>query len=232
MTDLQEAIRDRLMVATISREWANGPLHIAALAQDPNFELAENRYNRRTNQLIKRMNWPRLFCLAFHGANAALDNEEDRRALALAVFEKVSPRARQKPVPKWRTFEVAAWMATRVHPLACPGPCPLHKEMAALVEDIRANKDVRLILNPELEELLGSCPSYKGSPRAPVNRASPPAHPSVVACRFLLMSMGLRSQDAVLLGDSARESARTEAKVRGLKGAVEICLEVAKRLGL
>src|SRR5262249_22443509 len=107
MNDLQDAICDRLVGSKISRDWVNGPMHVAARVIDPVFVLAEGRYDRRENQLVRTLNWPRLFCLAFHGSSAALSAEDDRRALAIDVFQRVAPGRRQKRLAMSLGREVA-----------------------------------------------------------------------------------------------------------------------------
>jgi hypothetical protein len=234
MSAAQEIIRDRLVVATISRGWQNGPLHIAAQALDPAFELADNKYNRREHQLLGAMKWPRLFGLAFHGANAGLAEEEDRRALALAVFEKVAPRTRYQQTPVRLTCEMAIWMAVRAHVLACSDTCPLHRAVAAYLKEYQPDKGAPYPLWKAADDSLEHCLGYTGSPHAAVKLASTAAHSAVVACRFLLLGLlgAMRPPKTQHCADAARNAARTEAMVGGVRGAVELCLEVAKRLGL
>src|SRR5262249_43010301 len=140
MTDLQDAICDRLAGAKVSRDWANGPLHVAATVIVPGFELAENRYGHRQGQLIKTMGWPRLFCYAVHGANAGLASEDDRRSLAIHLFQQVAPRKKQPRVARRTSCEVACWAAVHAHPLACPVKCPLHQAASALAEGYLAGE--------------------------------------------------------------------------------------------
>jgi hypothetical protein len=231
MSAVQEIIRDRLVVATISRGWQNGPLHMAAQALDPAFELAENKYNRREHQLLGVIKWPKLFALAFHGANAGLAEEEDRRALALAVFEKLAPRTGRKQTPVRLTCELASWMAVRAHALACSDACPLHRAMAAYVKEYQPDKGAPYALWQAADDALEHCLRYTGSPRAAVKLSSTTAHSAVVACRFLLLGL-MRPPKPEHCADATRNAARTEALVGGVRGAVELCLEVAKRLGL
>jgi hypothetical protein len=231
MTGLQEAICDRLVEAHISGGWADGPLHIAARVIDPKFQLVGSRYGGRAGQLVRTLNWPRLFCFALHGANAALKDEEKRRSLAITIFGQVAPRPKRKHIAVLQTSQLAASLAVRVHPLACPDPCPLHQAMVALANDLQAGRKPTRATLKACAGRLTSCPSYRGSTRAAVSTASPPAHAAVVAYRFLLIALG-GSMVSIAHGDSARESARTETKVRGLQGAVEICLEAARKLGL
>jgi hypothetical protein len=230
MNAIQDAICDRLVGARISRDWVNGPLHVAALVIDPDFKLASGQHDRRPSQLVTKMNWPRLFCYAFHGANAGLAEEEDRRTLAITLFREIAPRTKQKRIPLKQTCSVAAALAVRVHPLVCPGPCPLHEAVTSYLSDLADEK-------PPWERLLAclralrSCPSFAGAPDDPVRISSEPVHHSVVAYRYLLVALG-GSIVAIACGDAAREAARTEAKVRGVQGAADICLEAARQLGL
>jgi hypothetical protein len=230
VTDLQDLICDRLVGSRISRDWAEGPLHIAARVLVPGFHLARSGHNRRSSQLVSTLKWPRLFTFAFHGANAALAEEEDRRTLALTLFRTFAPRAKPMRVPTRRNAETAARLALRVHPLVCPGPCPLHQAMTDLVNDFLADRPFRTKLKA-CHSLLGSCPAHTGPVRAAVKLASPPAHHALTAYRHLLVALA-GHQVPMFGGDSTRESARTEAKVRGVQGAVEICLEAARLLGL
>jgi hypothetical protein len=229
MTDLQDAICDRLAAATITRDWANGPLHVAAGVIDPQFELAENEYNRRQSQLIARMNWPRLFCMAFHGANAALASEEDRRTLAIHLFQQIEPRSKQGRVSRRKNCEVACWAAVHVHPLACSAECPLHQGVAPLADDYRSGKEPSQTRLNQCKRLLRRCPSFSDPDRA-VRFSSPPAHHALVAYRYLIEA--LKREEVIQAGDCTRESARTAAKVRGVPGGVEVCLEIARQLGL
>src|SRR5262245_3673503 len=140
MTDLQDAICDRLAGAKVSRDWANGPLHVAATVIVPGFELADNMHGRRQGQLVRTMGWPRLFCYAVNGGNVTLTREEDRRSLAIHLCQQVAPRKKQLRLPTRRKCEVACWAAIHAHPLACSTDCPLHKAVAALAEDYLAGR--------------------------------------------------------------------------------------------
>jgi hypothetical protein len=230
MTDLQDAICDRLAGAKISRDWANGPLHIAATVIQPGFELAPGTHNRRQNQLIKRMNWPRLFTLGLHGANAALAAEEDRRALAIHVFQQVAPRSKQGRVPRRKNCELACWAAVWAHTLVCATDCPVHQAITPVVEEYLAGKKQSWSQLQEARPKLRRCATYKGDPHKAVSWGSPPAHHAVVSCRYLLES--LHREDVIQAGDCIREAAKVAAKVEGVPGAVAFVLEVGRRLGL
>jgi hypothetical protein len=142
MTPQQEAILDRLMAATISRDWSGGPLHVAALAMDPAFQLPANRDMRRQIELSRRMGFSRLFCEAMHGANAGLANEDDRRKLAITVFSVLSPKAPPRKIAAALARDVAIWMAFRAHELVCSGPCELREHITARVTEYREGRQV------------------------------------------------------------------------------------------
>src|SRR5262249_57237296 len=129
----------------------------------PGFELADNRYGRRQGQLVRTMGWPRLFCYAVHGANAALASEEDRRSLAIHLFGQVAPRKKQLRLPTRRSCEVACWAAVHAHPLACSADCPLHQAVAALADDYLAGRQTTKTQLQTAPRRLHASPTYRGS---------------------------------------------------------------------
>jgi hypothetical protein len=231
MTDLQDLILDKLMGAKIGVNWADGPLFAAAQAINPRFELAPSRDRYRQEQLCKEVGFPFLFGGAFHGANAGLSEEDDRRSLAVAVFSAVEPGKPLKRRPYAQsTFaqnrEVVAWMALRAHALVCPQGCPLQQAVQDLWEAFQQKES----LNDPFQAR-SSCPRYTGWAFRPISRSCTPAHSSVVALRYLVLA--LRTPKPTLAcADCARESARTEAKVAGVKGAADLLLELARKLEL
>jgi hypothetical protein len=230
MTDLQDLICDRLVQARISRDWVDGPLHIAAQVIVPGFELADSDHNRRPAQLASTLKWPRMFCMAFFGGSSGLDDEDDRRALAIAIFRKFPPRQKQMRITRQHSYEVAGWLATRVHLLACSAKCPTYQALTQLFADCQARKTLPLARQGECLSQLRQCLNY-ADPRKRPSRQSTPAHHSLIAYRHWLH--GLWGADATLFcGDSAREAVRTETKVRGVQGAIEICQETGERLGM
>jgi hypothetical protein len=224
MTDLQDAICDRLVAARVSKHWVNGTIHVAALVIDPGFQLTGGSDRDRPMQLARRLGWPHLFCDAFHGANAALRDEDDRRKLAVSVFSAV-PTKKYGPLHYKAAREAAAWIAHHIHPIVCSATCPLHERMVVFVEDYRRGRPLEHL------DVGEQCPSYAGTGKETVRPSSPPGHHAVVAYRYLVQALRVASP-YLHCADASRESARAVAKARGLEAAVGVLLELAKKVGL
>jgi hypothetical protein len=230
MNELQDAICDRLVGSAISRDWVNGPLHIAAMVLDPQFQLPPPENGKRLTALFRAMNWPRMFCYVIFGASSGLEDEDDRRSLAIGIFREFTPRQKPMRLSGRQYIEAACRLAPRVHPLVCPGDCSLHEEAGRIAADYLAGNepDARRVL--ACQRLLSKCPAHKER-RARVSLSSSPGHHAVAAYRFLLDGLS-RSEPAIFCGDCAREAARTAAKVKGVPGAIEVCRDLGKWLGV
>jgi hypothetical protein len=225
MTPLQDAILDRLMAARITRDWSGGPMHVAATVIDAAFKLPPGRDMKRQIALSRIMGFSRLFCEAMHGANAGLADEDDRRKLAITVFSALPPKDKSLKVKGTRALDIAVWMAFRAHALVCTGPCELQDYVNARV----TGEPPRLpVFHPRD---LPRCPIFSSWKGERVSRNCPAAHSSVAALWHLDKSLSARSP-SYPYAETARESARTEAKVRGVDGAAELLIELAKRLKL
>jgi hypothetical protein len=228
MTDLQDAICDRLVGAAIGPNWVGGPLHAAALVVDPSFVPA-SRGDTRPGQFARAVGWPVGFCEAVIGANAALGTEDDRRSLAISLFARVPPAGlgqRATPVARTVSRQAAVWAVLRAHESACRAECPLHAAAIAALEAVGAGGDWPRLFQGGID-----CATVPGQQDARVTPRSPAAHHAVVAMRYLDEMMRQPTRH-YLLADALRESAKAETKVHGLAGAVAFCLTLAEKLGL
>jgi hypothetical protein len=225
MTDLQDAICDHLVGTAVSPHWVGGPLHLAALVIEPGFTLSQRGNRFKERQLAQAVGWPLTYCEAIHGANSGLRSEEDRRALAISVFSAVRPRQSATVVGKV-SRDAAAWTCSKVHPLVCGQDCPLHVAALAVVT---AYREGRPFTDPFAEGTC--CRLFTGSERERVVPESPAGHHSVVAYRYLFQALS-NVKDHLSCADALREAVRAQTKARGMSGAVEMCLELARRLGL
>src|SRR4051812_37466339 len=116
MTDLQDAILDRLVGTAVGVNWPDGPLTIAAEgvggSRPIRFGLTDN--DRGAKSLIAgRLGYPVLLIEAIQGANRGLAVENDRRSFAMAVFETIPVGGRLPKLSALEQNRVAARVAIR-----------------------------------------------------------------------------------------------------------------------
>src|SRR5262245_1895343 len=92
MTDLQDAILDRLVGTRVGVNWPDGPLAIAAEVvggtKPVRFGQTDNDRGAK-REIASRLGYPMLLIEAIQGAVRAIRDEEDRRGFAMAVFRLI-----------------------------------------------------------------------------------------------------------------------------------------------
>ena len=228
MTDLQDAICDRLVGASIGPNWIGGPFHVAALVSDPKFE-PWHRSDGRPGQYARMVGWPVDFCEAVTGANSVLESEDDRRSLAISLFSRVTPPGpveKSAPVRRKLRTSAAAWAVMRGHESACGVDCPLHREAKAGLAKVEEGEKWPGLFLGRLD-----CASAPGMWSARVSRSSTAAHHAAVSMRYL-DQLTRNPKNSNALADAFRESAKAETKVHSLVGATAFCLAIAAKLEL
>jgi hypothetical protein len=228
MTDLQEEILDRLVGTRIGKDWGTGPLGVAARVIHDQLKLSL-RYGKHRRALAATLGWHNVLCEAVQGASSIFAQEDDRRALGIAVFRSVKTAKTQPKLTVKAYDELAAWMTPRAHALVCRRECPLRREMERLFALITAGKKS---LPYPLGGTAPRCPEYPGDGTEPIKPRSPPPHRSVVGFRYAIKVF--RSYDSPgkhgNILHCARECARVEGLVKGVAGAASFCLDLASRV--
>jgi hypothetical protein len=229
MTDLQDQILDRLMGATVGKTWTDGVLTIAARVIDPEMTLAGGGERRRQKQIANILGYPLILCEAVQGASSVLGPEDDRRKLGIAFVQAVAPPGGPlKRVNGKAALAATSEAALSAHRLVCPGPCPLVDAVERMVAAAEKGGKVPYSFEGRSPP---RCPAYKGSPHLLIAANSPPEQRAVVAFRHLDTAYHDRSPGRAC-SDSVRESARVVAIKQGVDAASQLCVALARKLGL
>ena len=230
MTDLQDLLLDKMVGAKAGRLWGDGPFHAAALLVPGKVIAFKDAYggSAARNAVSARLGYPRMLLEGAHGALSALATEDDRRALAMGVILAVPPGKKQKPRPS-AAYRVAAVAATRqAHALACSvAGCGL---LAALDAALSAGEKTGGIGHgPRVH----GCPPHESEMARAANLSpkSTALSRSLHAAENAALSFSYR-QPAEKVNACAREACRAAAMVGGVSGAVALCAELARRLGM
>jgi hypothetical protein len=226
--DALDAILDRLVGTPIGRNWTDGPLRIAAevLAGKP---LAMETYHAKHRTMMARLiGWPNLLCEGFQGAVGLLE-EDGRRRLAVSFFSAVPPRGKPYRIKSGAPLAAMTELVRRTHPLVCDADCARCAAFLRLADEYREQ-------GPVTQEQVRSAWGYHCNvglhlSRRAVNANDPPERHAAEALRFALGALE-GNLAPHRLRDAVRESVRVEAHVRGADGAVEVCLALARELGL
>jgi hypothetical protein len=229
MTDVQDAILDRLVGAKIGVNWPGSPLAIAADyigGPKPIYFLANDNRGAKA-EIARRLGYPVLLIEAMQGGNRAFAAEDDRRAFAMAVFRKVSVGGK---LPRLSTRDqnlIAGRLAVRAHAYVCPAArCPVVRALTALLD---APEPTEALIDVALDS---RCKTTK----AMVNdfnvlRANSPPSDRVMKSAEMAVT-GLMLDRSLHGWCSARESVRLAASERGIEEAVDCCVEVARQCGV
>jgi hypothetical protein len=225
MTDLQEAIVDRLMVVKrIGVQWANGPLGLA-------IEALKARKMVGRADVTDTLGYPMVMCKALHNASNNLQSADDRRKLAITFFTAVAPRASAPRLTPKQHVRVALWCGQRAHLFVCRADCAFFTGVRERVDGYLAGGQL-----PDGGESVPPCPVLKarrwwGESVAPesleyaVLRACNHAES---AAQFTARQVWAGKHSFMAAGCAARVASR----VKGLPGAVDFCLALAQQVGL
>src|SRR5262245_3070432 len=146
MTDVQDAILDRLVGSHIGKNWPDGPLAIAAEVvggtKAVKFGLTDGDRGAKS-EIAKRLGYPVLLIEAIQGANRAFAEEDDRRSFAMAVFRKVAVGGKQPRLSTLEQVRIAGRLAGRAHWYVCRAKtCPVPPRLMNLIEADRVTRAV------------------------------------------------------------------------------------------
>jgi hypothetical protein len=200
LNELQDSICDRLVGTPAGKNWVDGPLSLATQVLAPASQMGTrgNRFKQR--MLARALGWPLPFCEAVHGSYSGLASEDDRRALAIAVFGKVAPKQSFTTNGK-RSRDAAAWAVPRAHRRICSPRCPFTAALDALVAVHQAGKSL-YSKSPFTRK--NRCLRDAGSQEDRIVPGCPPEQPAVVAARYLYQAL-LETKARLSVGDALRE---------------------------
>jgi hypothetical protein len=226
MTEAQEMILDRLMVAElIGVQGPAGPLGLAVEALGPLRGAGGSRIPRT-------LGWPGILRQALQAASAALEGLEQRRQVAVTFFSVVAPRRKAPALGPSRQVELALWCALRVHPLVCRRGCPCAGYVEEAVRGFLAERRPSAAKWPRgplrCSAVLPRDWSDVGPHGSPEESAS-----AALGCALSVAS--LRDSGWYSVGNAkwaGWHAARVAALVKEVKGAVSFCLALAREMGL
>jgi hypothetical protein len=223
MTELQEAIVDRLMVVKkIGVQWATGPLGVAVKA-------VEGRGMFSRGDITDTLGYPMLLCKALHSANTTLESVDDRRTLAITFFSEVAPRPKRPRLTPVQHVRVALWCAESIHSLVCRADCPCTGRVGKLVQGYLTTGRV------EQGQSVPSCPAVGASHYWLVPYSESPAYFALLALNAAESAAGsaaTKTWSGKHSSTAATYAARVAATVKGLAGAIDFCLALARQVGL
>ena len=235
MTDLQDAILDRLVGTRVGVNWPDGPLAIAADviggSKPVQFGQTDNDRGAKA-EIARRLGYPVLLVEAIQGGNRGLVEEDDRRGFAMAVFRLIPVGGKPRRLTMEEQNHIAAWAALRAHRCVCPdSKCP----MLGMIERLAGIDSVsRGMFNLEKEAVRTRC-TFAGTPKDDGQVGWLTAR-STKQQRLLQtitqVAGGLSAGSSMGGWCSIRESARLCASEGGLSEAVACCEEIARRCGL
>jgi hypothetical protein len=231
MTDVQDAILDRLVGAKIGVDWPDGPLALAAEAVGGHrpvlFCFGGSSFDRDAkSEVVRRLGYPMLLLEAIQGGNQAFAAEDDRRAFAMEVFRTVFVGAMPAQLRFVDQGRVAGRLAVRTHAYACSLECPVPRGLADLMGAPGPT--------PELVELaLGArCLMPKADDEGVGDLTEQEAQLMLLTKPTDLAVYGMWHKRDAYLWYSVGESVRLAATGRGIEEAVDCCAEVARAFGL
>jgi hypothetical protein len=240
MTDLQDAILDRLVGTRVGVNWPDGPLTIAAEVVGGSkpivFGLTDNDRGPKA-EISRRLGYPVLLIEAIQGAVRALAEENDRRSFAMAVFGTVPVGGKLPRLSSLEQNRIAGRMAIRVHSFVCTADCPVPKTLAALLDAPPKNRTERQAAYQT------RCETAKETLWGATTKETPwGATTAWLTARSTTFQRLLQTAYQVIHGlaekksmggwCSIRESARLAASERGIAEAVACCVEIARQCGL
>jgi hypothetical protein len=233
MTDLQDAILDKLVGSSVGVDWPDGPLAIAAevVGGSKPVKFGQTDNDRGAKAVVAaRLGYPVLLCEAIQGANRGLKAEDDRRSLAMSLFATISVGGALPRLSSLAQNKIAACLAIRVHPYVCPRTdCPVPAALARLVEAPEVTRALCVSAERARCETAGRISAGIAAWAGLTARSTREERLAQTAARALF---GLRVGRSPHGWSSLRESARLAASERGLAEAVACCVEVARQCGL
>ena len=232
MTDLQDRILDRLVGTRLGVNWPEGPLTIAAEVvgglKPVKFGQTDNDRGAKA-EIARRLGYPVLLCEAIQGANRGLAAEDDRRGLAMGLFNTIPVGGRLPKLSSERQNRIALRLAVRAHPYVCRHPdCPAVMELAELAEVPAINVGMAVKASFAVCATAGGTLRQKSS--AWLTARSTLVQRVVQSAAMALR--GFETRMSVHGWCSVRESARLAASERGLAETLDCCVEVARGCGL
>ena len=232
MTDLQDAILDRLVGTRVGVNWPDGPLAVAADVvggtTPVRFGQTDNDRGAKS-EIARRLGYPVLLVEAIQGGNRGLAEEDDRRGFAMAVFRLIPVGGKPRRMSSIEQNHIAARAALRAHRCVCPNAkCPMLGMLEQLAEVSWENPGVTR--NPYDTRC-----TFAGTPNENAVAGWLTAR-STTKQRLLQtvvqVTRGLSEGSSMGGWCSIRESARLCASEGGLSEAVACCEEIARRCGL
>lgn len=235
MTDLQDILLDKLVGSAIGQNWKDGPFHVAAelIPGKPMKFTGQHGDTTAKNAIASRLGYPLMLLEAGQGAMLVLEEEDDRRAVAMGLFSTVEPGKKQKPRPEEVYRLAAVAVARHAHRLLCKSTkCGVGSILdRVLAEDDESSRDQ--LFDPFFRS---KCPTYDKDVDLKINlsgRKTPAIARSIAAaqcCAGVYIYSGQPLKDEA--GRAAREASRVAALIGGVPGAIALCVELAQRLGM
>jgi hypothetical protein len=232
MTEIQELLLDMMVAAEIGKNWQGGPFHIAAALLPGKPIVFKGKYGegKAKSAISTRLGYPLALLEAVQGMVYLLKAEDDRRALAIAIFRAIPPGIKRKARPSAVTWLAGIGVTRRAHALVCHAPtCEVLTALDALRAAETAEDRV-----PVLESFFTKrCPTAGRdcSWYIPVTRKTSALDRTLAAARGCVRTYG-RSMQVTYAGRAAREAARAALVAGGLEEAVGLCVELARLLGM
>lgn len=230
MTDLQDAILDRLVGTRVGVNWPDGPLTIAAEvvggSKPIQFGVTDGDRGAKS-EIARRLGYPVLLIEAMQGANRAFAAEDDRRGFAMAVFRKVSVGGKALRLSALDQVRIAGQLAVRAHPYVCgANTCPVPEALKKLIE---ANEVTTRLLH-EAED--ARCKTAnKAIGRFLWIQSNSTSEHRMMQSAYQVVN-GLRERRSLGAWCSIRESVRLAASERGMEEAIDCCVEIARKCGV
>lgn len=223
MTDLQEAILDRLMAAEqIGAIWQPGPLRLAHEA------LRASGLTQRKDA-ARALGFPHTFCSAVAGACEVLPTVDDIRAFSIALFSAVAPRAALPAQTTEKLVEVAYWCLRQVQ-LLHPPPKRLGDPVLNLLENCLGG-DRPMVNIGTLSHHLERAIERLANTRVDYDRTN-----LALMAFFFGLHAGRRALEEQWPEENAAlaclHTGRLASLVEGVKGGTRFCLDLAKVVGL
>jgi hypothetical protein len=232
MTDLQDAILDRLVGTRIGMNWPDGPLTIAAEVvgggKPIQFGVTDNDRGAK-REIARRLGYPILLIEAIQGANRGFFSQEDRRSFALAIFQHIAVAGHMPVLSSAAQNHIAARLAIRAHPYVCVDPaCPVPK----MLDDL-----LLLSLVTQKQATQGYDTRCATADKTLRNALAGWLTPRSTKIDRLLQTAaqvihGLVERKSMGGWCSIRESVRLAASERGLEEAIDCCKDIAQQCGL
>jgi hypothetical protein len=177
------------------------------------------------------LGFPTPLCAALAGASGLLRSVDEVRTLAISVFRAVPPRERTPRLAPSRLVEVALWSARRGQSFQ-QAPAALGREVGRVIDGALAGDGPG---EGAIWELSGRLQRAISRLRLQDGQTFHPGRLEVSAFYFALHALRKttgQESPAENVDRACRDAARLATLLRGLDGAVPLCLDLAAELGM